>query len=810
MAKRPITDIEYQILDDAITQCDSSNIDGATGIKVPVGDRDVPIGGAKMRVKAIGGNPPSAWLSNTVAFTASGIEPNLVIDDVPNVSVGDDIYTSYSSDSDGIIAFSSSDASKGTVVDMGGYLKITGVATGSFNVIANQAADGSFSGKIVNEPVTTVTKTIDNTTVYADYPTGLAAVSNGQEFAINNTEGSTKRVYLKSSGEGIYQRTVPVASYNDIDTVHKAIDSEFFGEMPLTPLVDIDSTYSFYHRSKLKTVGDTGVLDNNILNYPILDGVTEQGAFTIVRDGNYGGKVRGYDVTFPANTGSSFSPVTFLMPHSFLIPEGQWTVQMDIKTGIGQADVTLYYANVFFDTPNYKPHLVTNTFTTIIFDKVHYSTPTPSDYYPFIISTGNLGSANTTPSVNVIIENIRMVPGTALQTLATSSVKTLSTYDEKDLISNANNGLLFDFSKLATDLGVTSSLISKIYETTNSLEATLIISFKTTDNGGYMYSIPDDATNYFGGELINGEVKSDLLFNNIAQNGTLLNGGDYNILAITRDQTEAKIFINGNLVAYKLNSTGNIILRGLQFFGIEKVDAVALLATMSGVSFWGSKLTDGQIEAATEIANKRLLAKGEYIEKQNVFYIAEGDSITWMPNSYQYLVRKEYSPFLQGSCPAESGAFLGTSADVLPTNTIYARKDWVIGMAQSQIDKGVDVVMTVDIGSNDLFTLLTSSPNVTAWYAKWVAYIADFRAIGVKVIGCTIMDVEAISDKTYLNQANALIRGDATAYDGLADFNASSLLTPTTPTYFTDGQHPTDAGFEVMTDILKPVIDDLI
>jgi len=82
MAKRPITDIEYQILADAITQCDSSNIDGVDGIKVPVGDRDVPIGGAKMRVKAIGGNPPSAWLSNTVAFTGSTVVPtNGIVDD---------------------------------------------------------------------------------------------------------------------------------------------------------------------------------------------------------------------------------------------------------------------------------------------------------------------------------------------------------------------------------------------------------------------------------------------------------------------------------------------------------------------------------------------------------------------------------------------------------------------------------------------------------------------------------------------------------------------------------------------------------
>jgi len=78
MAKRPITDIEYQILSEAITGCDSSNQDGVDGIKIYVGDRDIPIGGVKMRVKAIGGNPPSDWLSNTVAFTGS-VDPDTTL-----------------------------------------------------------------------------------------------------------------------------------------------------------------------------------------------------------------------------------------------------------------------------------------------------------------------------------------------------------------------------------------------------------------------------------------------------------------------------------------------------------------------------------------------------------------------------------------------------------------------------------------------------------------------------------------------------------------------------------------------------------
>jgi len=134
MAKRPITDIEYQILADAITQCDSSNIDGIDGIKVPVGDRDVPIGGAKMRVKAIGGNPPSAWLSNTVAFTVESLDYELVQPIASTIGDEDQQLIFESIDEITPVTYTSSNPTVATIVS-GNMLHVVSLGTSTITAI---------------------------------------------------------------------------------------------------------------------------------------------------------------------------------------------------------------------------------------------------------------------------------------------------------------------------------------------------------------------------------------------------------------------------------------------------------------------------------------------------------------------------------------------------------------------------------------------------------------------------------------------------------------------------------------------------
>lgn len=796
-------------------QCNTGNStdngDGTITI-TDIPDENIAEGDFQVRKRALGINPPSDWLSSDADFTqsGSGVEPNLVVSDVPDTSVGDKIYTDYKSNSDGAISFSSSNPSIATVSDLDGYLEITAIALGDFNIIANQAASGSFSGKIVNTPVTVVAKTSDNTTVYADYPTGLAAVSNGDEFAVLNEEGSSKKIYLKDSGEGIYLRTTPIASLVSVDTVSRALDEDFYGIMPLSPLFDIDSVFSLYHINKLKSVGDNSYIDNSLISEPNVNGYSEQGSVSITRNEYFGGKIKSFNVVFPAVSDALFAPFLHLLPHEFVIPEGQWTVQVDVKVPDGSPSKTIYYNNAFDGTvSSYKPHLITDEFTTIVFDKIHYNTPTAQSFYPFILTTGNTSSGTTTEVIELEIKNYRLVPGVTIQTVDNTSDKSLSMYNPLQYISNGNENLLFSFQNLTTYNGVNSSLLSRISRLTTEDEASILLVMKISDAIDYIYAIASDSINYALSDVTEGKINTDRLFDGISQKGFLLNDNQYHIVIITRSITSVSIYIDGILIAFKLLSLTPFPIKQLQLFGLENT-SLDFDGIMSSVTFWDEYLDENNVLIATEIARKRLLCKGELIVKQTDFYISEGDSITWMPNSYQFLLRNEYSPKLQGSCPAESGSLLGNSSQSLPTNTVFARKLWVKSVAQSQLDEGKNVLMTIDIGSNDLFTELINSGAVISWYNRYMEYVAEFRDMGVKVAVCTIMDVEAITDKTFLIQANNLLRSDSSKYDGIIDFYASPLLTPVTPEYFYDGQHPTDLGFETMRDIAKPVLDTLI
>jgi hypothetical protein len=119
--KRLLTDYEYQINGGTWTNSTADNTtDNGDGTYTIYNRLDIviPIGGLKVRVKALEGNPPSDALTNNVAFTGAAItaRPNVIFN--PNtLAVGDtDKLLNYTSDSAGVAMFTSSDATKATIV----------------------------------------------------------------------------------------------------------------------------------------------------------------------------------------------------------------------------------------------------------------------------------------------------------------------------------------------------------------------------------------------------------------------------------------------------------------------------------------------------------------------------------------------------------------------------------------------------------------------------------------------------------------------------------------------------------------------
>lgn len=132
----------------------------------------------------------------------------------------------------------------------------------------------------------------------------------------------------------------------------------------------------------------------------------------------------------------------------------------------------------------------------------------------------------------------------------------------------------------------------------------------------------------------------------------------------------------------------------------------------------------------------------------------------------------------------------------------------------------VDIDTIIDSGYTNAFVCLLGGINDLALgasaasvYANLQSYWSSRRAAGYEVVAFTILPASAVSggNETARLAVNALIRGDATKYDALADIAADARLQNTADlTYFqADGVHPTAAGAAVMADIAAAAINSL-
>lgn len=107
-------------------------------------------------------------------------------------------------------------------------------------------------------------------------------------------------------------------------------------------------------------------------------------------------------------------------------------------------------------------------------------------------------------------------------------------------------------------------------------------------------------------------------------------------------------------------------------------------------------------------------------------------------------------------------------------------------------------------GINDL----AAGVSAATIYANHLTYLAARKSTGFQTAESTILKATILTgpQETARQALNVLIRGDATKYDVLFDFDADPRLQdPTNLTYFQpDGTHPTAAGAAVMGGIAAP------
>lgn len=815
--KRPLTDHEYQVNNGTWIPCTLSNTtdngDGTYTITDGL-SIEIPIGSLKVRVKALGINPASAALLNTIAFNAPhvGDIPLFYINPVKTMAVGDaDQLLSFVSSSPGPVTFTSSDTSKATIVVSGGNSYLRAIADGDVTIMADQTAGGGYTTASDNSLATIVIATTVDDITYSTLALGKAATADGNMFNVPDSTTYTLRKYLMVNGKAVYQTTIPSTVLTTAKAVKERIYSGVLGTMPGSPTVDIDSSFAAYHWNKFKIIGDTSVLDNNIAQYNRFSKVIEGGTLNITLSSDVVTQIDWVNAV-----GSGYAPGAIPLKGIYY-PAGTWNVSMEIRLLPGDSGKSVF-AGPALDGggTSYVEWALTDADQTFALT-IENTIDTDSNW-GFILAAARTAAVSAITSLSIIVSNLRFTPG--VTTAAPSQlIKDPTLTISSDYLPK---GLKSDLSfKMKDAIKVNgNSLIHR--DTTPipipSMSFMCAMNIPSVNPGGYNIMLAYENSSVITYFENDGYLRVPTnWFNNIAENSFHFFRDEWFILTVTTDGQFNDIYINGFKVMH--TDKGSIqAVTSYSRLGIlgDINNEFATWGKFSGFTLWRSKLNDADTLSAANLMKERMRLKNHFVDSSPYYYISEGDSITQVLGSYQRLLRDDFTPQLMGSSPAEGGAVLGTLGDVLPANSLFARQSWVNQSITDARAAGRKVVMTVLIGTNDMTTIMNNSSNTITYYNRLCSYVATARSLGAKVAMCTILDINHSgfmpeANRPYLVQLNDLIRSDNSKYDALIDFNIDPAFNIATTTYYnSDLVHPNPTGYAKMHDIAKPVLDNLL
>lgn len=184
--------------------------------------------------------------------------------------------------------------------------------------------------------------------------------------------------------------------------------------------------------------------------------------------------------------------------------------------------------------------------------------------------------------------------------------------------------------------------------------------------------------------------------------------------------------------------------------------------------------------------------------------VAEGDSITWwIAPGFGY-------PWIAiNGQPWQPSFFTNLAQGGSHFSDLTNRAS----TADSYYTNGHNNVISVLIGANDLGSY--TDAQVTNYYNLVKGYLLDRRTKGFLTLICTVTPRTNSGFNTPRNLFNSLVRSDSSWYDGIADFAADPIMGPdwanTNLTYYNiDGVHPTTVGENILGDIYRPVVSNLL
>lgn len=650
-----------------------------------------------------------------------------------------------------------------------------------------------------------------DSTTYADYPTGLAATTDGKYFSVNLSDGLARYVWQRVSGAGELAAIYPVnyaaanAAKNAAGNVGGA------GEvLPASPWLDAVAVDGLWYDGPLPNrVGakpDFNLFGaSRACDVPwFLPGTTTTYGYTLVA-GTWvlTPFVAGPDGALKAlRIAQSATTSTPLFDFSILIPPGRWTLAFDIMSNAGNQ--TLQYCENF--TTGMSNMAVTSSWQTI--SKTFTLAAATTRTIVFV------GTSPTAAAFDVTIDNIRLIPGSLVGSPTATALSLYRAGVSKRTGYFPDNTTGSPFENFKINRGVTSSypamsvcaairhtgsfgqwepFLCQVGEVGAPAGGALAFAF------GHNSAQPPTGTP--GGLGLNAAGLNGALSYNAGMGNNV-----WSIITASSGPSGSKLWVDGMLVASSPTALTNFTARVFEVLSILNAAGFSFHGQLASLTSWDRQISDTEAMNAAAVARARVLGMGETYAEPKSFYIAAGDSITLgggitTPSGWTLQLGAYFSPYLQG-------ANCGIGGATIATLNVAANKNLVLAQITAALARSRRPIVTVLLGTND-----HPATNALAdtFLASLLSYYADMRAAGAKVVACTaIATNQGLPwDSGVRDYFNTQLRLATSGYDALCDFAADANLNVWSSTYWADNLHPNAVGYSEMAPIAAAAVNSV-
>lgn len=655
-------------------------------------------------------------------------------------------------------------------------------------------------------------------TAYANYATGLAAVSEGQYFAAP----------IDTYRAGIWQKVSSVGNMvgvQPIDTglslVRPAVSA--VGSLPNSPLVDVDSIDGLWGYSEINNRAATS-LDTAV---DILFG--------------WNGTARHVDMTGLVSThqvadslgGTSAFRATHAISaaadsralFSQNIPPGRWTFQFDAYVTGGGADQSWRIGgNDVTGSTAITVTAVKQTFSTTF-------TLSAETFRSVAIIQGSYPSVAASAG-DITIENVRIVAGAAQAGSAGNYIH--AGYFKRNA-KPIYTGVMWSGGSVENVLSSHMRSVSSLTDYTVAISGAID---STATNGVVIAGLNAGAGPVSHVAVVdtgsNGQV-FDMLAGNAGASTTkqikVADSGQH-VYVLRFAASVASLFVDGVLVESDGLTAAINSIKSLTLLGSAQTPTLArymLAGQIGGVSVWPTALSDADIATVTAKLKLRATAKSIAMAVPKYIVYFEGDSITYGSGDSLLggLASRGHSLLTVPHGLYRNDAIAGaTLRGANGSNSLQGRQASTIANIQRFVAAGITPIVPVLIGAND--SAMYTQAAAESYFADLNTYLAALKAEGAKVVIGTILPINnantgfdrdpiTISGGSFDGQSfnglrnyiRAMILANSAAYDGIADYCGTAEFASYNATYYNDVVHPNNLGHSILAPVMTSAVQSI-